>query len=52
MGKCYSEKKRCKNDENTMGKFNLRRGVVKTMKIPWEKNFILRRGDVKTIKIP
>ena len=35
-----------------MGKFNLRRGVVKTMKIPWEKNFILRRGDVKMIKIP
>ena len=50
MGKCYSEKRRCKNDENTMGKFNLRRGVVKTMKIPWEKNFILRRGEVKAMK--
>ena len=33
-----------------MGKFNLRRGDVKTMKIPWGK-LILRRGDVKTMKM-
>ena len=38
MGKCYSEKRRCKNDENTIGKFNLRRGDVKTMKTLWESS--------------
>ena len=32
-GKAQSEKKRCKNDENTMGKSILRRGDVKTIKI-------------------
>ena len=26
----------CKNGENTMGKFNLRRGEEKTMKILWK----------------
>ena len=31
MGK-HSEKRRCKNDENNMGKLNLRRGDVKTVK--------------------
>ena len=37
MGK-HSEKRRCKNDENTMGKLNLRREDVKTMKILWESS--------------
>ena len=37
MGK-HSEKRRCKNDENTMGKLNLRRGDVKTIKILWESS--------------
>ena len=31
-----SEKRRCKNNENTKGKLILRRGDVKTMKILWE----------------
>ena len=36
--KIYSEKRRCKNDENTMGKLILRRGDVKTMKILWKSS--------------
>ena len=28
----------CKNGENTMGKFNLKKGDVKTMKILWESS--------------
>ena len=32
MGKAQSEKRRCKNDEKTMGKLNLRKDDVKTMK--------------------
>ena len=35
MGKLNLEEA-MKNDENTMGKFFLRRGDVKTMKILWE----------------
>ena len=38
MGK-HSEKRRCKNDENTIGKLNLRSHDVKTMKIFWENLF-------------
>ena len=37
-GKVQSEKRRCKNNENTMGKLNLRRGNVKTMKKLWESS--------------
>ena len=37
--KAQSEKWRCKNDENTMKKFILRRGDVKTMKKIWESSF-------------
>ena len=39
MGKFNLRKRRCKNDENTMEKLNLRRGDVKTMKILWEDLF-------------
>ena len=38
FGKAHSEKRRCKNDENTMEKFILRRGYVKTVKILWESS--------------
>ena len=32
------EKRRCKNDENTMKNFIQRRGDVKTMQILWENS--------------
>ena len=38
MGKLNLRKGRCKNDENTMRKFILRGGDVKTMKILWENS--------------
>ena len=37
-GKVQSEKRQCKNNENTMGQLNLRRGNVKTMKLLWESS--------------
>ena len=39
MGKFNLRKRRCKNDENTMGKLNIRRGDVKTMKTLSENLF-------------
>ena len=38
FGEAHSEKRRCKNNENTMEKFNLRRGYEKTVKILWESS--------------
>ena len=38
FGKAHSEIRRCKNDENIMEKFILRRGYVKTVKILWESS--------------
>ena len=39
MGKFNLRKRRCENDENTMGKLNLRSGDVETMKILREDLF-------------